>query len=120
MNLEVDMVCRDLIESLSTFFTAPAVSTNTMGSQMNVDTVPCLELFPTFLTAVRSVSGVFEEHMQLHVSLSIELSRTLRTRINGWKTLSATARSRMARLVLQQFLVVSKVSPTIRADVDLK
>ena len=113
MNLEVYMVCRDLIESLTTFFTAPAVSTNTMGSQMNVDTVPCLELFPTFLTAVGSVSGVFEQHVQLHVPLSIELSRTLRTRINGWKTFSAAARSCMACLVLQQLLVVSKVSPTI-------
>ena len=91
MNLEVDMVCRDLVESLATFFTAPAVSTNTMGSQMNVDTMPCLELFPTFLTAVWSVCRVFEEHVKLHMALSIELSRTLRTRIYGRKTLSTTS-----------------------------
>ena len=113
MNLEVYMVGRDLIESLSTFFTAPAVSTNTMRSQMNVDTMSGFEFLPTFLTAVRSVCGVFEEHMELHVALSVELSRTLRTRINGRKTFSATSRSCMACLMLEQLLIVSKVSSTV-------
>lgn len=91
MNLEVDMVRRNLVESLATFFTAPAVSTNTMGSQMNIDTMSGFEFLPTLLAAVRPVCGVFEEHVQLHMALSVELSWTLRTRIDGWKTLSTTS-----------------------------
>ena len=113
VDLEVNVVCRDLVKSLATFFTAPAVSTNTMRSQMNVDTMSGFEFLPTFLTAVRSVCGVFEEHMELHVALSVELSRTLRTRINGRKTFSATSRSCMACLMLEQLLIVSKVSSTV-------
>ena len=77
MDLEVDMVCRNLVESFATFFTAPAVSTNTMGSQMNIDTMSGFEFLPTLLAAVGPVCGVFKEHVKLHMALSVELSRTL-------------------------------------------
>ena len=118
VDLEVYMVCRDLIKSLSTLLTAPAVSPDAMGPQVDVDAVPCLELFPTLLTAVRPVCRVFEEHVQLHVTLSVELSRTLRTGIRGRETSPPPARPGVTGLVLQQSLVVCKVPTTVWADVD--
>ena len=50
MNFQMDMICRYLIKCFATFFTTPAVSSNTMRSQVNVDTVSCLELLTTLFT----------------------------------------------------------------------
>ena len=55
VNLEMNMISRDLVESLATLFTAPTVATNTMGPQVDVDTVPGLELLATLLTAEGSL-----------------------------------------------------------------
>ena len=55
VNLEMNMIGRDLVECLPTLFTAPAVATNAMGPQVDVDTVSGLELLTTLLTTEGSL-----------------------------------------------------------------
>ena len=44
------MIGGDLVEGLPTLFATPAVPANTMGSEVDVDTVPRLELLSTLFT----------------------------------------------------------------------
>ena len=55
VDLQVDMVGRDLVECFATFFTAPTVSSDPMGSQVDVHTMPSFELFPTLIATVRAI-----------------------------------------------------------------
>lgn len=79
MDFEVNMVGRYLVECFPTFFTAPAVSSNSMRSQVDVDTVSCFELLSTLFTTEGPVIRMLEEDMKLHMSLSVELSWAVRT-----------------------------------------
>jgi len=96
VNFQVDMVSRYLVECFTTFFTAPTVATNSMGPQVNVDTMPRFKLLPTLFTAEGSVLRVFEKNMQLHVSFTIKFSWTVRTIVIGWHALPAFPASCMA------------------------
>ena len=55
MDLEVDVVCGYLVEGFAALLTAPAVASDTVGPQVDVDTVPGLELLPALLAAVGTV-----------------------------------------------------------------
>ena len=55
VNLQVDVVCGDLVECFATFFTAPTVSTDPVGPQMNIHTMPRFELFPTLIATVGAI-----------------------------------------------------------------
>ena len=55
VDLEVDVVGGDLVECLATFFTAPTVSSDPVGSQMDIYTMPSFELFPTLIATVRAI-----------------------------------------------------------------
>ena len=55
VDLQVDMISGDLVECFTTFFAAPTVSTDPVGSQMDVHTMPCFELFPTLITTVWAI-----------------------------------------------------------------
>ena len=58
VDLEVDVVGGYLVESLPTLLTAPAVASDTVGPQVDVDTVAGLELLTTLVTAVGSVCSI--------------------------------------------------------------
>ena len=55
VDLEVDVVGGDLVECLATFFTAPTVSSDPVGPQMNIHTMPRFELFPTLIATVGAI-----------------------------------------------------------------
>ena len=55
VDLEVDVVGGYLVESFPALLTAPAVAADTVGSQVNVHTVPSLELLPALVAAVGTV-----------------------------------------------------------------
>ena len=52
VDLQVDMVGRDLVECFATFLTAPTVSSDPVGPQVDVHTMPSFELFPTLIATV--------------------------------------------------------------------
>ena len=102
VDLQVDMVGGDLVECLAALLAAPAVASDTVGPQVDVHTVTGLELLPALVAAVgticnivaqnsvtekrevtRLTMGMFEENVQLHVTLPVKLARTLRTRITS-------------------------------------
>ena len=55
VDLQVDVVGGYLVERLAALLTAPAVAPDTVGPQVDVDTVPGLELLPALLAAVGTV-----------------------------------------------------------------
>ena len=55
VDLEVNVVGGDLVECFATFFTAPTVSSDPVGPQMNIHTVPRFELFPTLIATVGAI-----------------------------------------------------------------
>ena len=61
---------------------------------------------------------MFEENMELHVPLPVELPGTVRTVVADWLALPAPPGLGMAGLVLDQLLVVREVPAAVRADVD--
>ena len=60
---------------------------------------------------------MFEENVELHVSLPVELPRTVRTVVAHWLTFPAPPRLGMAGLVLDQLLLLSEVPAAVRANV---
>lgn len=103
------MVGRYLIKCLATLLTAPTVSSDTMRPQVNVNTMPRLEFLPTLFTTKWTLLGMFEQHMELHVSLPIELPGTVRTVVVGSLTFPPLPILCMAHHMIQQLGVVSKV-----------
>lgn len=118
VDLQVDVVGGYLVESLAALLAAPAVASDTVGPQVDVDTVPGLELLTTLVTAVGTVMRMFEENMELHVPFPVELPGTVRTVVAHWLTLPAPARLGVAGQVLDQPLVSREVPPAVRANVD--
>ena len=55
VDLQVDVVGGYLVECFATFFTAPTVSTDPVGSQMDIHTMPRFELFPTLIATVGAI-----------------------------------------------------------------
>ena len=62
---------------------------------------------------------MLEEDMELHVSLPVEFSWTVRASVVDRETLPPLARPGMTGLVLEQLVTASKVPATVLADVDL-
>ena len=58
VDLEVDVIGGYLVESFPALLTAPAVAPDTVGPQVDVDTVPGLELLPTLVAAIGTVCNV--------------------------------------------------------------
>ena len=61
---------------------------------------------------------MFEENMELHVSLPVELPRAVGTVVTDRWAFPAPARLGMAGLVLDQPLLVTEIPPAVRAEVD--
>ena len=59
VDLEVDVVGGYLVESFPALLTAPAVAPDTVGPQVDVDTVPGLELLSALVAAVGTVCKYF-------------------------------------------------------------
>lgn len=85
---------------------------------MDVDAVPGLELLPALVAAVGTIVGMFEENMELHVTLPVELPGAVRTVVAHWLTLPAPPRLGVTGLVLHQLLLLREIPPAVRADVD--
>ena len=62
--------------------------------------------------------GMFEENMQLHVTLPVELPRAVRTVVAHWLALPPPPRLGVTGLVLHQLLLLREIPPAVRADVD--
>ena len=58
VDLQVDVVGGDLVEGLAALLAAPAVASDTVGPQVDVDTVAGLELLTTLVTTVGSVCSI--------------------------------------------------------------
>ena len=58
VDLEVDVVGGYLVESFAAFFTAPTVASNAVGPEVDVDTVPGLELLPALVAAVGTICNI--------------------------------------------------------------
>ena len=66
----------------------------------------------------RLTVGMFEEDMELHVTLPVELPGAVRTVVAHWLTLPAPPRLGVTGLVLHQLLLLREIPPAVRADVD--
>ena len=58
VDLEMDVIGGYLVEGLAALLTAPAVAPDTVGPQVDVDTVPGLELLPALVAAIGTVCNV--------------------------------------------------------------
>ena len=58
VDLEMYVISGYLVEGLAALLTAPAVSPDTVGPQVDVDTVPGLELLPALVAAIGTVCNV--------------------------------------------------------------
>ena len=58
VDLEVDVVGGDLVECFAALLTAPAVASDTVGPQVDVDTVTGLELLPALVAAVGTICNI--------------------------------------------------------------
>jgi len=101
VDLEMDVIGGDLVEGLATLLAAPTVAADAVRPQVNVDTVTGLEFLPALLATVRTVIGMFEENVEFHVTLPVELPRTVRTVVADWKTFPPTPGPGVAGEMLQ-------------------
>lgn len=115
----MDVVSRYLVECFATLLTTPAVASNSMRSQVNVHTVPSLELLSTLFTTKWTILGMFEKHMQLHMPFSIELPRTVGAVIVGPRTFFRLHIPCMTCHVLCQIFFIKEVAATRLTKVNL-
>ena len=62
VDLEVDVVGGYLVECFPALLTAPAVASDTVGPQVDVDTVPGLELLTALVATVGTICNIEGHH----------------------------------------------------------
>ena len=70
VNLEMDVIGGDLVKGLPTLLAAPAVAPDTVGPEVDVHTVPGLELLAALITAEGTVCNIILRVMSCYYSIA--------------------------------------------------